>query len=160
MTRLIGRLVPARLYHWLVLHVARLPLISARSLRHSVVFRHPLHPRGRHYVAVPTRYAAGILDLPRSEALNLQEDIQEWIAPVGWDLAVIVVNFGAYQETPFLHIHLIRASEPPTARSPAAGDWLVVELDDDAGPVESGRRVVRYNALEGAAVVTTEVNRA
>ena len=74
--------------------------------------------------------------------------------------ALIVVIFGAYQETPFLHIHLIRASEPPTARSPAAGDWRVVELDDDAGPVESGRRVVRYNALEGAAVVTTEVNRA
>jgi len=160
MTRLIGRLVPARLYHWLVLHVARLPLISARSLRHSIVFRHPLHPRGRHYLAIPTQYAASILDLPRSKALRLQEDVREWIASAGWDSALIVVNFGAYQETPFLPVHLMRASEPPTAPSPAAGDWLVVELDDDAGPVESGRRVVRYNALEGAAVVTTEVNQA
>ncbi len=72
---------------------------------------------------------------------------------------MIVVNFGAYQETPFLHVHLIRASEQPAEPS-AAGNWFIIELDDDAGPVESGRRVVRYNALEGAAVVTTEVNRA
>ncbi|MXX19274.1 MAG: hypothetical protein F4X03_10390 [Dehalococcoidia bacterium] len=110
-------------------------------------------------MAVPTRYAAGILDLPRSEALRLQEDVREWIASAGWDSALVVVNFGAYQETPFLHIHLIRASEQPAA-PPAAGDWFVVELDDDAGSVESGRRVVRYNSLEGAAAVTTEVNRA
>lgn len=159
MTRLIGRLVPARLYHWLVLHVARLPLISGRSLRHSIVFRHPLHPRGRHYLAIPTQYAAGILDLPRSEALRLQEDVREWIASAGWGSALIVVNFGAYQQTPFLHIHLIRASEQPAAPA-AAGDWFVIEMDDDAGPVESGRRVVRYNALDGTAGVTTEVNRA
>ncbi|MDE2932521.1 MAG: hypothetical protein OXS47_01475 [Chloroflexota bacterium] len=159
MTRLIGRLVPARLYHWLVLHVARLPLTPAQLVRHSVVFRHPLHPRGRHYLAIPTQYAAGILDLPRSEAMRLQDDVRAWIASVGWDWALIVVNFGAYQETPFLHVHLIRASEQPAVPS-AAGDWFVVELDDDAGSVESGRRVVRYNSLEGAAAVTTEVNRA
>ncbi|MCY3645669.1 MAG: hypothetical protein OXH07_01670 [Chloroflexi bacterium] len=159
MTRLIGSLLPARFYHWLVVRLARLPLTPAQRLRHSVVFRHPLHPRGQHYLLVPTRYAAGILDLPRAEAQRLQEDVRGWIASAGWDSALIVVNFGAYQETPFLHVHLIRASEQPAA-PPAAGHWFVVELDDDAGPVESGRRVVRYNALEGAAVVTTEVNRA
>lgn len=160
MTRLLGSLLPARSYHWLVVRLARLPLTPARLLRHSVVFRHPLHPRGQHYLAVPTQYAASILDLPRSEALRLQEDVQEWIASAGWGSALIVVNFGTYQQTPFLHIHLIRASEQPTAPSPAAGDWLVVELDDNAGPAESGRRVVRYNARDDAAAVTTEVNRA
>ncbi len=159
MTRLLGSLLPSRFYHWLVVRGARLPLTPAQLLRHSVVFRHPLHPRGRHYLAIPTQYAAGILDLPRSEALRLQDDVRAWIASVGWDWAMIVVNFGAYQETPFLHVHLIRASEQPAVPS-AAGDWFVIELDDDAGPVESGRRVVRYNALEGAAVVTTEVNQA
>lgn len=159
MTRLLGSLLPARSYHWLVVRLARLLLTPARLLRHSVVFRHPLHPRGQHYLAVPTQYAASILDLPRSEALRLQEDVQEWIASAGWGSALIVVNFGAYQQTPFLHIHLIRASEQPAPPS-AAGDWFVIELDDDAGPVESGRRVVRYNAPDGAAAVTTEVNRA
>lgn len=159
MTRLLGSLLPARFYHWLVVHLARLPLTPARALRHSVVFRHPLHPLAQHYLLVPTQYAASILDLPRSEALRLQDDVRAWIASAGWDSAVIVANFGAYQETPFLHVHLIRASEQPAAPS-AAGDWFVVELDEDAGPVESGRRVVRYNGLEGAAAVTTEVNRA
>lgn len=158
MTRLIGSLLPARFYHWLVIRTARLPLIPARALRHSVVFRHPLHPRSQHYLAVPTQYAASVLDLPRPEALRIEEDIREWISSAGWDSAVIVVNFRAYQETPFLHIHLIRASESPTAPSSAPA-WLVVELDDDAGPVESGRRVVHYNAPDGAAAVTTEVNR-
>ena len=158
MTRLIGSLFPARFYHWVVVRAARLPLTPARGLQGSVVFRHPLHPRGRHYLAVPTGYAASILDLSRAEALRLQEDIREWATSAGWASVLIVVNFGAYQETPFLHIHLIRASEQPTA--PLAADWLVVELDDDADAVESGRRVVRYNALDGAASVTTEVNRA
>ena len=156
MTHLLGSLLPARFYHWLVVRLAHLPL-PARALRHSVVFRHPLHPRGQHYLAVPTQYAASILDLPRSEALRLQEDVREWVLSAGWDWAMIVVNFGAYQETPFLHVHLIRASEQPAEPS-AAGDWFIVELDDDAGSVESGRRVVRCNALEGAAAVTTEVN--
>ena len=159
MTRLLGSLLPARFYHWLVVRAARLPLTPARLLRHSVVFRHPLHPRGQHYVAVPVQYAAGILDLPCSEALRLQEDVHEWIASAGWDSALIVVNFGAYQQTPFLHVHLIRASEQPAAPSSSVG-WLVVELDDDPGPVESGRRVVRYNARDGTAAVTTEVNHA
>lgn len=159
MTRLLGSLLPVRFYHWLVVRLARLPLTPARALRHSVVFRHPLHPRGQHYLLVPTQYAASILDLPRSEALRLQEDIQEWIASAGWDSALIVVNFGTYQETPFLHVHLIRASEQPAEPS-VAGDWFVVELGDDVGSVESGRRVVRYNALEDTAAVTTEVNRA
>ena len=44
-TRIVGKLRPGRLYHWLVVRSARLPLVPARSLRHSVVFRHPLHPR-------------------------------------------------------------------------------------------------------------------
>ncbi|MDE2669206.1 MAG: hypothetical protein OXI51_06065 [Chloroflexota bacterium] len=159
MTRLLGSLLPARFYHRLVVHLARLPLAPARLLRHSVVFRHRLRLRAEHFLLVPVEYAPGILDLPRSEALRLQDDVRAWIASVGWDWALIVVNFGAYQETPFLHVHLIRASEQPAAPA-AAGDWFVVELDDDAGPVEAGRRVVRYNALEGAAAVTTEVNRA
>ena len=156
--RLIGRLLPARFYHWLVVRAAHLPLTPARALPHSVVFRHPLHPRGRHYLAAPTRYTASILDLPRPEARRLQEDIREWIASAGWDSALIVVNFGAYQETPFLHIHLMRASEQPTAAAAKTSDWLSVELGDGAGPVESGRRVVRFDARDGATEVTTEVN--
>ncbi len=158
-TRLIGKLLAARFYHRLVVRAARLPLTPARALRHSVVFRHPLHPRGRHYLVVPTQYAASILDLPRPEALRLQDDIREWLASSGWDSALIVVNFGAYQETLFLHIHLMRSAEPPTT-PPSAADWLVVELGDGAGPVGSGRRVVRFDARDGATEVTTEVNRA
>ncbi len=158
MTRLIGSLLPARFYHWLVVRAARLPLTPGRGLQGSVVFRHPLHRRGGHYLLVPMTYAPGVLELPRADARRLQEDVEGWATSAGWESVLIVVNFGAYQETPFLHIHLIRASEQPTAR--LAADWLVVELDDDTDPVESGRRVVRYNALDGAASVTTEVNRA
>ena len=157
-TRLIGWLLPARLYHRLVVSAARFPLTPARALRHSVVFRHPLHRRAEHFLLVPVEYAPGVLDLSWAEARRLQEDTREWIASGGWDSALVVVNFGAYQETPFLHIHLIRSTEPPTSLSPAA-DWFVVELDVDAGPVASGRRVVRFNALDGAAEVTTEINR-
>lgn len=159
MTRLIGSLLPARFYHWLVVHMARLPLTPARTLRHSVVFRHPLHPRGGHYLLVPTAYAPGVLELPRADGHRLQEDIEGWAASAGWASVLVVVNFGAYQETPFLHIHLMRSTEPPTTPSPET-DWLVVELDDAAGPVVSGRRVVRYNALDGTADVTTEAHRA
>ena len=158
-TRLIGSLLPARFYHWLVVRAARLSLTPARALRHSVVFRHPLHPRGGHYLLVPTTFAPGVLDLPRAEATRLQEDIRDWMASAGWESVLIVANFGAYQETPFLHIHLIRASEPPTGGS-AAGDWLSVELGDEGGVVVSGRRVVRYSVLHGAADVTTELHRA
>ena len=158
-TRLIGSLLPARFYHWLVVHMARLPLTPARALRHSLVFRHPLHARGGHYLLVPTTYAAGVLDLSHPEALRLQEDIREWATSAGWASVLIVVNFGAYQETPFLHIHLMRNPEP-SARGVPAEDWLSVELDDEGGPVESGRRVVRYNTLDGTAEVTTEAHRA
>ncbi len=159
MTRLLGNLLPVRFYHWLVVRMARLPFTPARTLGHSVVFRHPLRPRERHYLLVPTTYAPGVLDLPHPEARRLQEDIQEWATSAGWASVLIVVNFGAYQETPFLHIHLIRASEPP-ARGVPAEDWLSVELDDEGGPVESGRRVVRYNTLDGTAAFTTEAHRA
>ena len=158
MTRLIGWLLPARLYHRLVVSAARFPLTPARALRHSVVFRHPLHRRAEHFLLVPFEFASGILDLPRPEAQRLQEDIREWIASAGWDATLIVVNFGAYQETPFLHVHLMRSAEPAATPLPAT-DWLVVEVDGDAGRVKAGRRVGRFNALDGAAEVTTEINR-
>jgi len=158
-TRLIGRLLPARLYHRLVVSLASLPLTPARRLRHSVVLRHPLRLRAEHFLLVPIEYAPGILDLPQTDSRRLQEDIREWIASAGWDSALIVVNFGAYQETPFLHVHLMRSAEPPADVSPVT-DWLFVELDDDAGPVASGRRVVRLDARDGATEVRTEVNRA
>ena len=158
-TRLIGSLLPARFYHWLVVRMARLPFTPARTLGHSVVFRHPLRPREGHYLLVPTAYAPGVLELPRADGRRLQEDIEGWAASAGWASVLVVVNFGAYQETPFLHIHLIRASEPPPGGLPTE-DWLVVEVDDDAGPLVSGRRVVRYNALDGTAAVTTELHRA
>lgn len=158
-TRLVGSLLPARLYHRLVVELARLPLAPAGVLRHSVVFRHPLHPRGRHYVLVPAEYAPGILDLPLAQAQRLEEDARTWLASIGWEFALVVVNFGAYQETPFLHVHLLRNSEPPADGSPATG-WLAVDLDDGGGAVVSGRRVVRHSALDATAKVTTEVHRA
>ena len=88
----------------------------------------------------------------------MQQDIREWIAATSWRFALIVVNFGAYQETPFLHIHLLRSSTPP-AKDGAAPmpEWLTVDLEE--GEVESGRRVIRYDALRDVAEVTTEVNR-
>ena len=158
-TRLVGSLLPPRLYHRLVVGLARLPFAPAGVLRHSVVFRHPLHPRGRHYVLVPASYASGILDLPEPTALCLQEDIMEWADLSGWRHVLIAANFGAFQETPFLHVHLMRSPEAPADGSPAA-DWLVVDLDDGGGVAVSGRRVVRYSALDGTANITTEVNRA
>ena len=69
----------------------------------------------------------------------------------------VVVNFGAYQETPFLHIHLLQSATPPAGTAPPMLVWLSVERED--GEVESGRRVVRYDALQDVAEVITEVNR-
>ena len=122
------------------------------------MFRHPLHPRAEHYVLVPTEYSPGILDLPRPTAQRLQEDIVKWAATTNWRFALIVVNFGAYQETPFLHIHLLQSATAPAGTVPPTLGWLSVELDDGP-PSESGRRVVRYDAVQNTAEVTTEVNR-
>ena len=158
-TRLVGSLLPARLYHRLVVALAQLPFAPAGVLTHSVVFRHPLHPRGEHYLLVPATYVRGILGLPRADARRLEEDARAWLASMGWGFALIVVNFGAYQETPFLHVHLLRSPEAPAGGSRAM-DWFVVDLSDEGGAVESGRRVVRYSAADVTAKITTEVNRA
>ena len=157
-TRVIGSLLPARPYHWLVVRVASLPGMPARRLRHSVVFPRPLRPGTEHYVLVPTEYAPGVLGLPASTARCLQEDIVQWVAERGWSFVQIVVNFGAYQETPFLHVHLMPSETPPDSGL-TNPDWLTVELEDDAGAIQSGRRVVRYDAAHDLAQVTTEVNR-
>ena len=121
------------------------------------MFRHPLHPRAEHYLLIPTEYSPTILDLPAPAAQRLQEDIREWVSATGWRFALIVVNFGAYQETPFLHIHLLRSSTPPADGAAPMPEWLTVDLEE--GEVESGRRVIRYDALRDVAEVTTEVNR-
>ena len=157
MTRIVGSLLPGRLYHWLVVFLARLPLTPPCVLPHSVVLRHPLHPRSEHYVLVPTEYSPGILDLPRPTARPLQDVLLQWISTSGWRFVLIVVNFGRYQETPFLHIHLLRSSTPPADGAESTPEWLTVELED--GEVESGRRIVRYDALRDVAEVTTELNR-
>ena len=158
MTRTVGSVLPARLYHWLVVRVACLPLTPARVLPHSVVFRHPLHPRAEHYLVIPTEYSPTILDLPPPAARNLEEDIREWVAAAGWRYVLVVANFGAYQETPFLHIHLMPGETPPE-NALANPDWLTVELKDSDQPIVSGRRVVRYDAAHNLAEVTIEVNR-
>ncbi len=155
-THIVGKLLPGGLCHWLLVRAARLPIIPARSLRHSVVFRHPLHPRMKHYVPVPTEYSPTILDLPAPAAQRLQEDILRWVPATAWRFVRVVANFGAYQETPFLHVHLLRSSTPPAGTAPPALGWLSVELED--GEVESGRRVAHYDALRDVAEVTTELN--
>ena len=96
MTRIVGSLLPDRLYHWLVVFLARLPLTPPCVLPHSVVLRHPLHPRSEHYVLVPTEYSPGILDLPRPTARPLQDVLLQWISTSGWRFVLIVANFGAY----------------------------------------------------------------
>ena len=93
----------------------------------------------------------------RDAAQRLQEDTREWVSTTGWRFVTVVVNFGAYQETPFLHIHLLQSATAPAGTAPPALVWLSVELED--GEVESGRRVIRYDALEGTVVVTTVMNR-
>lgn len=158
MTRLIGVLLPARLYHWLIVRLAGLPLVPAQRLHRSVVFRHPLHPRGRDYLLIPTDYAPDVLALPESTALCLQEDIMEWVEASDWSFVLIVANFGAWQETPFLHVHLIRTGEPLAEYWDVHPNWLAVELEEDQQPFRAGRRVVRYNALEGTAEVATEIH--
>ena len=158
MTRVIGSLLRARPYHWLVVRVAGLPGMPARRLRHSVVFRHPLRPRAEHYLVIPTEYSPTILDLPAPAARNLEEDIRQWVAAAGRRYVLVVANFGAYQETPFLHIHLLQGETPPESGL-TNPDWLTVELEDDTGAIQSGRRVVRYDAALDLAQVTTEVNR-
>ena len=157
--RILGSLLPARLYHWLVVRLATLPGVPAHRMPHSVVFRHPLHPRDDHYLLIPTDYTPDVLALPEPAALCLQEDVMEWAELSGWRHVLIVVNFGAFQETPFLHVHLIRGEEPPTGGQPATG-WLSVELGDEGAPVVSGRRVVRYSTVDDTAEVATEVHRA
>ncbi|MXW25418.1 MAG: hypothetical protein F4Z77_03830 [Dehalococcoidia bacterium] len=157
MTRILGFLLPARLYHWLVVRLAGLPLVPARKLHRSVVFRHPLHLRDGHYLLVPTEFAPDVLTLPESTALCLQEDVMEWVEVSGWDYVLIVANFGAFQETPFLHVHLIRIGEPLAEFWDVQPNWLAVELEDDQQPFRAGRRVVRYNALENTAEVHTDI---
>ena len=81
----------------------------------------------------------------------------KWAATTNWRFALIVVNFGAYQETPFTHIHLLQSATPPAGTAPPTLGWLFLELED--GEVESGRRVVHYDAVQNTAEVTTELNR-
>ena len=157
MTRILGILLPARLYHWLVVRLASLPLVPATKLHRSIVFRHPLRPRGDHYLLIPTDYAPSVLALSESTAVCLQEDIMEWVEASGWSHVLIVANFGAWQETPFLHVHLIRMSEPLAEFWDVHPNWLAVELEDDQQPFRAGRRVVRYNALEETAEVHTDI---
>ena len=157
-TRLIGLLLPARLYHWLVVRLATLPGAPARPLPHSVVLRHPLHPRGDHYLLAPTKFAPDVLALTESAALCLQEDVMDWVEERGWSYVLIVANFGAFQETPFLHVHLIRIGESHREAGEVAPNWLLIELEDDQQPFRSGRRVVRYNAMQDTAEVTTHIN--
>ena len=95
----------------------------------------------------------------RDAAQRLQEDIREWVSTTGWRFVTVVVNFGAYQETPFLHVHLLRSSTPPADGAESTADWLAVEPEAAGRPIESGRRVIRYDALEGTVVVTTVMNR-
>ena len=109
------------------------------------MFRHPLRPRSDHYLLVPTEFAPDVVDLPESTALCLQEDAMEWVETSGWSFVLIVANFGAWQETPFLHVHLIRIGEPLTEFWDVQPNWLAVELEDDQQPFRAGRRVVRYN---------------
>ncbi len=155
--RIVGRLLPGRLYHRLVVRLARLPLVPTQSFRHSVVFRHPLHPRSDHYLLIPTEYSPTILDLPAPAAQRAQQDIREWITATSWRVALIVVNFGAYQETPFLHIHLLQSSTPPANGAAPMPEWLTVELKDAPQPFWAGRRKVRYDALKNKADVTTNI---
>ncbi|MCY3881797.1 MAG: hypothetical protein OXG61_06740 [Chloroflexi bacterium] len=157
MTRLIGVLLPARVYHWLVVRLASIGLVPATKLHRSVVFRHPLRPRSDHHLLVPTEFAPDVVDLPESTALCLQEDAMEWVEVSGWDYVLIVANFGAFQETPFLHVHLIRIGEPLAEFWDVHPNWLAVELEDDQQPFRAGRRVVRYNALEKTAEVHTDI---
>ena len=157
-TRIVGALLPARLYHRLVLQLASLPLAPARRLDHSVTFRHPLRPRSEHYLLIPADYAPGIVGLPESTARSLQDDIVGWVAGSGWNYVLVDVNFGAWQETPFLHVHLIRIGEPQTEGWEIVPNWLVVELEEHQQPCKAGRRVVRYNALEGKVVVATDIH--
>ncbi len=157
-TRILRALLPSRLYHRLVVLLASLPLAPTRRLDHSVTFRHPLRPRGDDYLLVPDDYAPGIIGLPESTARCLQEDILEWVAGSGWSYALVVVNFGAWQETPFLHVHLIRIGEPRTELWDVHPNWLVVELEDGQQPFRAGRRVVRYDVLEGKAAVATDIH--
>ena len=117
----------------------------------------PCIPAPKHYLLIPTGYSPSILDLPAPAAQRLQEDIREWVSTTGWRFVTVVVNFGAYQETPFLHIHLLQSATAPAGTAPPALVWLSVELED--GEVESGRRVVHYDAVRNTAEVTTEVNR-
>ena len=158
-THIVGKLLPGGLCHWLLVRAARLPIIPARSLRHSVVFRHPLHPRTKHYVLVPTEYSPSALHLPRDTAQRRQVDILRWVPASGWRFVTIVANFGVYQETPILHIHLLPSATPPAAGAASTPEWLTVEPGAAGRPIESGRRVIRYDSLQGTAEVTTEVNR-
>ena len=158
-TRIIGSLLPGRVYHWLVVRLACLPISPAATLPHSVVFRHPLRLRTEHYLLIPTDYWPTILDLPRPAARRLQQEIAQWLEATGWTHARIVVNFGAYQDTPFLHLHLLPSSGSPTPSAAAETDWLTVELDGGSGALVSGRRVVSYDVIQRVAEITTEVNR-
>ena len=120
---------------------------SARFLRSSVVFRYPFGDSS-HFVCVPKRFIRSALFLKEQDAFNLESDLRSWVnlsnLAIGSCLQ-FTVNYGKYQETPFLHIHAIVVNVSYNSDSCSAREmnkaWFAGICDGFHG---SGRRIIYY----------------
>lgn len=144
--RVLATVLPPQGYHWLLTRAARRFLPSVQSLPNSVIFPYPFGDRG-HYVLVPKRFVRSAFALSETEAVDVEEDLRAWAHqayPPGSASLQIIVNYGRYQETPFLHVHAIIANvshrpSRPTGLGPRP--WFKDITDASAG---HGRRIVHY----------------
>ena len=152
----LAAVLPPRLYHWLLTRVAYRFAASAQTLRSSVIFPYPFGDRG-HYVLVPKRFIRSAFALAEADAVAAEKDLRSWAhqsdLPAGTGLQVIV-NYGKYQETPFLHVHVImeEASYQPAGRAGLGKKAWFVDITD--GSPGYGRRIVHYCPGHNGATVT------
>ncbi len=142
----LATVLPPRLYHGLLTRVAYRFAASAQSLQSSVIFPYPFGDR-EHYVLVPKRFIRSAFALSQIDAVAIERDLRLWVKQADWssgNCLQMIVNYGKYQETPFLHVHVITEDVLPGSpdRAPLGQRaWFVGITDGRAG---HGRRVVYH----------------
>ena len=144
--RALATALPPQLYHWLLTRTACRFVPSAQALPNSVIFPYPFGDSG-HYVLVTKRFIRSAFALSEAEAAAIEKDLRAWAhqvcLPDGAYLQIIV-NYGQYQETPFLHVHAITENASHRPSRPAglgSRPWFKGITGARAG---HGRRIVHY----------------
>lgn len=144
--RALAAALPPPLYHWLLTRTVGRFVPSAQSLPSSVIFPYPFGDRG-HHVLVPKRFIRSAFALSEAEAVEIEKDLRAWAnqvyLPDGACLQIIV-NYGQYQETPFLHVHAIVENASPRPSGPAGLGSRPWFKDITGAGARHGRRIVHY----------------